>query len=67
MTLVAPAMVRIVSESVFLRPILSFSGPSTKAPNGRTAKASAKVAKDASSERLDSDCGKNTFASTTAR
>ena len=66
-SVVAPAISKIVMASVRLRPIRSPSMPKKIPPRGRKAKATANTAKVFSNAALASPLGKNCWAMVVAR
>ncbi len=67
MAKVLPPMITKVSKKVYLRPTISPMRPKTKAPNGRTTKPAANVAKVLNSAAVGFSFGKNWLASTVAK
>ncbi len=67
MASVLDAIMIMVSDRTFLRPIRSPSGPKTMPPSGRTRNAAANVANDESSCAVSLPDGKKTLPMVTAR
>ena len=67
MAIVEPPMMSSVTKNAYLRPITSPTRPKTSAPNGRTMKPVAKVARVESNATSSSPLGKNALEMIVAR